>query len=172
MVDAGLLLLRLALAAALLAHGEHNLSRWFGWRGSRRAAALVDPNASLPAAGHPHSVAGPMAGPAEVLAAVVLGLGLLTPFGAATVIGLAVVVCRRAYWRSGFAFEPEQQFLLGAAAVATVLAFTGPGRVSVDHALGLRPGGLVWGVVALAFGLVGAAAVVAGGDRLEDPHER
>ncbi len=171
MVDAGLLLLRLALAGALMAHGRHNLSRWFGWWGGRGVAAAAEPSASFDVPGHQRSTAGPMAGPAEVLAALVLALGVLTPTGAATVVGLAAVVCRRAYWRSGFSLEPEQRFLLCAAAVATVLAFTGPGGVSVDRALGLRPGGLVWGVVALAFGLVGAAAVVAGGDRLEDPSE-
>jgi len=92
---------------------------------------------------------------------------LLTPFGAAVGIGLAAVVCGRAHRRSGLSFAADERFLLCAALVAVVLAFTGPGALSVDGALGLEPQGLVWGVVALAFGLVGALAVLGGGDRLE-----
>ena len=169
-MDAALLLLRVALGSALIAHGRQTVSRWFG-RGDVRPAAAVPLEAGGAAVGEAPadaSRAGPMAGPAEIVAGVSVALGLLTPFGAAVGIGLAAVVCRRAHRHRGLSFGAEERFLLCAALVAAVLAFTGPGSLSVDGALGLHPRGLVWGVVALVFGLVGATAVLGGGDRMED----
>jgi hypothetical protein len=37
------------------------------------------------------------------------------------------------------------------------LAFTGPGALSVDHALGFSWSGEAWGLAALAAGLIGGA---------------
>jgi putative oxidoreductase len=170
LVDAGLLLLRLAVGLALVAHGRHTVTRWFGGGGGSPVAAASRPEAGLPAEGA--SATGPMAGPVELLAGSLLVVGLLTPFGAAVVVGLAAVVCQRAYPRSGPAFAAEQRFLLCAALGALTLAFAGPGALSLDGALGLKPRGPVWGLVTLAFGLVGATAVLGGGDHLEDPLER
>ena len=43
------------------------------------------------------------------------------------------------------------------AAAALVLAFTGPGPLSLDRALGISWSGDAWGVAALAGGLFGGA---------------
>jgi putative oxidoreductase len=175
-VGAGLLLLRLALGLTLMGHGQLNLSRWFGWlreRGAAASTALRVTPLFRAAAGHP-SGAGPLAGPAELVGGLLLTLGLLTPLAAAAVVGVAAVAGRRVYHRNGLAFlvaDHEQGLLLAAAALATALAFTGPGPLSVDRALGLERAGLVPGVVAVAFGLVGAAAVLGGDHRLQDPVE-
>ena len=45
--------------------------------------------------------------------------------------------------------------MLGAAALA--LAFTGPGAISVDQALGIARPSETWGLAALAAGLIGGA---------------
>ena len=111
-------------------------------------------------------------GLAEVAGGVLLLLGLLTPVGAALVVGVATVEGWRARASGGLLparGDHERLFLLGAAVVAVALAFAGAGRLSADHALELGAGGVVPGVLAVALGLVSAAAVLGGGERLEDP---
>jgi putative oxidoreductase len=49
----------------------------------------------------------------------------------------------------------EYTLVLGGAALA--LAFTGPGALSVDRALGISWSGETWGLAALAAGLIGGA---------------
>jgi putative oxidoreductase len=47
------------------------------------------------------------------------------------------------------------EYLLVLATAAVSLVFTGPGRFSVDGALGLGLAGTAWGIAALALGLAG-----------------
>ena len=47
------------------------------------------------------------------------------------------------------------------AVVAVALAVLGPGRWSLDHALGLDLAGLGWGLIALVGGLVAAGGLLA-----------
>ena len=49
----------------------------------------------------------------------------------------------------------EYTLVLGGAALA--LAFTGPGALSLDQALGISWSGVTWGLGALAAGLIGGA---------------
>ena len=174
--DVGLLVVRLVLAVTLMGHGQLNVFRWYGDLRRRRGAPPA--GASAPTAppardgGHHPPGIGPLIGPAELAAAVLLTLGALTPVGAALVVGVAAVAGRRAYRRAGVGFlvgDHEHGFLVAAAVVSTVVAVTGPGAVSLDRAVGIERSGPVPGVVALAFGLVGAAAVLGGEGRLEDP---
>ena len=174
MADVGLLVVRLVLGVTLMGHGQLNVFRWYGHLRRSRAAGAGGPEpAPLGGAGahHPPGI-GPLVGPAEVVAALLLTVGALTPVGAALVVGVAAVAGRRAYRRAGVGFlvgDHEHGFLVVAAVVATVLAATGPGSVSLDRAMGLERAGLGPAVVAVAFGLVGAAAVLGGESRLEDP---
>lgn len=128
--------------------------------------------ASLVAHGRSRSAGSALVGLAEVAAAVLLVLGLVTPVGAAVVAGVAVVEWWRARSSGGLLAardDHERLFLLAAAVVAVALAFVGAGRLSADHVLELGEGGVVPGVLAVALGLVSAAAVLGGGERLEDP---
>lgn len=140
--DLAMLVVRAALGVSLLAHGR------------RRSAGSA------------------LGGRAEMAGGALLLLGLVTPVGAAVVVGVAAVEGWRARWSEGGPQSRGERLLVGVtAAAAAGLAFSGPGRLSVDHALNIDGDGVVPGVVALALGLVSAAAVVGGRARIEDPLE-
>ena len=100
----------------------------------------------------------------EVAAGLSLVLGLLTAAGAAAVVATMLVALVANHRRNGFfIFRPGEgyEYVLMIAVVATAIAALGPGRVSLDHALGVDLDG--WGGLALAvLGGAGAAAVVLG----------
>ncbi|HEX2064360.1 MAG TPA: DoxX family membrane protein [Acidimicrobiales bacterium] len=156
MVSVVLLVVRLAVGVALAVLGA---SRLFGRpvpRPPRRPPSL-----------------GPLMPVAQVTGGILLALGLLTPVAAAVLVGMTGVVVWRQRSLPGAPIpldDPERLAVTVAGPVGLVVAFTGAGRLSVDHALGFADGGVVRGMVSLALGLVGATAVVGGRDRLTDPH--
>lgn len=69
-----------------------------------------------------------------------LTLGFLTPLGCAAIIGVMLNAIVSVHWPKGiWATNGGFEFPLTLAIVAAGIAFTGPGRVSVDRALGLTP---------------------------------
>jgi putative oxidoreductase len=152
-VNLGLLLLRLLLAALLFGHGTQKLFGWFGGAGRAGTAAVFDRWGFVPAR---RMVL--VAGAAELAGAASVAAGLLTPGGCAVVVGTmavaAVATAPNGFWAQQGGCEVP--FWYGA--VAVVLAFTGPGAWSLDHALGLNQlGGYAWGFAALALALATAA---------------
>ena len=98
------------------------------------------------------------AGLAEALGGLFLAAGFLTPAAAAAVVAVMLVAAVSAHLKAGFFAHSggyEYTLVLGAAAVT--LAFTGPGALSLDHALGISWSGETWGLFALVAGLVGGA---------------
>ncbi|MFE9093317.1 DoxX family protein [Streptomyces sp. NPDC007264] len=149
----GLLLLRLLLAALLCGHGTQKLFGWFGGGGPTGTAPVFEQWGFVP--GRRMVLA---AGAAELAGAASLAAGLLTPGGCAVVVG-TMTVAAVASSPNGFWAQKggcEVPFWYGA--VAAVLAFTGPGGWSLDHAAGLDGlDGYGWGSGALALGLAAAA---------------
>ncbi|MFD1659552.1 DoxX family protein [Streptomyces caeni] len=149
----GLLLLRLLLAALLCGHGTQKLFGWFGGAGPDGTAVVFERWGFVP--GRRMVL---VAGAAEVTGAASVAAGLLTPGGCAVVVG-TMTVAAVASSPNGFWAQQggcEVPFWYGA--VAAVLAFTGPGGWSLDHAAGLDGlDGYGWGSGALALGLAAAA---------------
>jgi putative oxidoreductase len=84
-----------------------------------------------------------------------LALGFLTPIGCAAVIGVMLNAVVSVHWPKGiWATNGGFEYPLTLAVVAAGIAFTGPGRFSVDHALGLELYGIAWGLAAVGVGLV------------------
>ena len=99
-----------------------------------------------------------MAGLAETAGGLLLALGAATPLASAVVVGVMLVAIVSAHLKNGFFAQSggyEYTLLLGGAALA--LAFTGPGALSLDQALGISRSGEAWGLAALAAGLIGGA---------------
>lgn len=97
----------------------------------------------------------------EMLTGVMLALGLLTPFAAAGMIGVMVVAGWAVHRGHGFFIVGngwEYTFMVGL--MALVIAGLGPGRWSLDWALGLVDdlSGWVGLVIAAGLGLAGGAA--------------
>lgn len=106
-----------------------------------------------------------LAGGSEFIGGLLLAAGLFTPLAAAMVVGV-MVVAGATHAEKGFFITRggyEYTFVLGA--VAAGVAFTGPGLLSLDAALGIEVNGLVPGFVALAIGLGGGALQLALRDR-------
>jgi putative oxidoreductase len=111
-----------------------------------------------------------VAGAAETLAGLLLVLGLFTPFACVAIVAvmtnaILAVHAPRGFWNANGGVE----FPLALAVVATALAFTGPGRISLDHALGIVLKGTLTGVLVLLAGiLAGVAVFVLGRYRREE----
>ncbi len=103
-----------------------------------------------------------LTGITETGAGIGLATGALTPLAGAGLIGVVATAGRIAHagqgpWITGGGWE----YVLTLGAVGAGLAFTGPGKYSVDHALGLELSGVRWGLGALGLGLGAAALALA-----------
>src|SRR5947207_650230 len=153
----GLLLLRVVIGGTVFAHGAQKLFGWFGGHGLRGTAGFF----------------GSMGWRLPLLMAFLAGLGetsglafafgLLTPLAA---LGIATVMLNAIFavhWRNGF-FNGDGgvEFPLALGTVAIAVAATGPGRFSIDNAIGWADNisGLWWGVgVAIAAAAISAVTL-------------
>lgn len=105
-----------------------------------------------------------LASSVEMLAGTLLALGLLTPFAAAGMIGVMVVAAWTVHRGNGFFIVAEgweYTFIVGL--MALLVAGLGPGRWSLDWALGIVDdlNGWVGLTIALVLGIGGGAAQLA-----------
>jgi putative oxidoreductase len=152
-VSYGLLLLRVVLGGTLFAHGAQKLFGWFGGHGREGTAGFFGSlgfrNAALMAV---------MAGLAET-GGLLLALGFLTPLAAFGIVVTMIVAVATVHWTKGFfAANGGYEFNLLILASAVALAATGPGRFSIDNAIGWADNisGLVWGAIVLGAAVVAA----------------
>ena len=155
-MDTGLLILRLLAGLLLGGHATQKLFGWYGGAGLARTGALFEQW------GHrPGPAMAALAGLCELTGGTLLALGLLVPLAAAIVAGTMVVACvalaGNGVWAAKGGFELPFVY----AVVAVALAFTGAGRWSLDHALGLEPHGTGWGLAALGLAPVSSGAALA-----------
>jgi putative oxidoreductase len=149
----GLLILRLVVGLGLAAHGAQKLLGWFGGYGLSGTGQFLEQLGFRP--GRIHAV---QAGMAELGGGLFLAAGLLTPAAAAAVVAVMVVAAVSVHVKKGFfAHDGGYEYTLVLAGAALALAFTGPGDISLDQALGISWSGETWGLGALAAGLIGAA---------------
>jgi putative oxidoreductase len=152
-MSSGLLLLRIAVGSIMAAHGAQKL---FGWWGGPGISGTVGMCSSL-AYRAPFLMACALA-VAEFGGGLSLAIGFLTPLGALAVTVVMLNAIYVIHWPKGF-FNGNggYEFNLLIAASAVALAAIGPGRFSIDHAIGWDDSvsGVWWGV-----GVAGAAILV------------
>jgi putative oxidoreductase len=156
-MSVGLLILRLVVGLTLAAHGAQKLLGWFGGYGIAGTGQFLEQLGFRP--GRFHAA---QAGIVEVVGGLFLAVGLLTPAAAAAVVAVMLVAGVSVHLKGGFFLQGggyEYTMVLGAAALA--LAFTGPGPISLDRALGISWSGETWGLGALAAGVIGGAVPLA-----------
>lgn len=155
-LDIGIAGLRLVVGALVVGHGLGNLFGWFGGFGLDGTGAIFERLGLRPG----RALAG-VAGVVELGAGALLVAGLATPLAGAALVGLMVTTIRTAHRGKGpWYFNGGWEYNLTLLTVGAALAFTGPGDLSVDHALDLRPGTTGWGVAALVVGLVSGVAAL------------
>ncbi len=153
-MDLGLLILRLVVGGLMIGHGTQKLFGWFGGNGLRRTAGFLQSMGYRP--GTPMAV---IHGTAEAGGGLLLAAGFLTPLGAAAIGGVLFTAIVSVHWSSGVWNENGGlEFPLVLATSALTLAFVGPGRLSVDSALGIDLAGMAWGLAALGLAVVASAA--------------
>ncbi|GGW39624.1 RpiR family transcriptional regulator [Streptomyces lucensis JCM 4490] len=154
----GLLLLRLGTGGVLAAHGAQKLFGWFGGHGLEGTGQFMESVGYAPG-----KASATAAGLAEAGGGVLLAMGLATPAAGAAAAG-AMAGASAVHMPNGFFAQEggyEHAASLGLAAAG--LAITGPGRLSLDHAMGhvLDRG---W-MVPTALGVTAAATAVVVGLR-------
>ncbi|MEU8901011.1 DoxX family protein [Nocardia sp. NPDC048505] len=153
----GLLIARVVFGGLMLVHGVQKLFGWFDGPG------LEANNAGFEAMGYnPGALFGTLAALSEVAGGLLLLLGLATPLAAAIVIG-TMINAINATWANGMfgavgaqGWQPGYELALLFAAAGAALAFTGPGRYSLDHGRPWQRQGVVIGAGAVAVGVVAA----------------
>jgi putative oxidoreductase len=138
-LDLGLLALRAGIGATLFTHGTQKLLGWFGGSGLSATAAGFEGMGFRP--GRQNALAAGIAAAANV----------------GTMIGAASVHQPNGFFNQNGGVEYPA--LLGLAAGA--LALTGPGKYSLDHALGNRLNRNWHATLGLSAAVAGAAFVVA-----------
>lgn len=130
--DVGLLALRVGVGGALAAHGAQKLFGWFGGYGPAGTGQWME-SLGFKGSGKVNAV---LAGLGEFGGGSLLALGLATGPAGAAVAG-TMTVAGSTHTPNGF-FSTSGGYELPATfgLVGVALALAGPGRFSVDHALG------------------------------------
>jgi putative oxidoreductase len=151
--DIGLLALRVGVGGALAAHGSQKLFAWFGGYGPDGTGQFMD-SLGFVGGGKRNAI---LAGLGEFGGGTLLALGLATGPAGAAVAGTMTVAgsthVPNGFFASAGGYELPATFGL----VGTTLALMGPGRFSLDHAMGHKLNRRWMAVVGLA-STIGSAA--------------
>jgi putative oxidoreductase len=146
------LILRLVIGLLLAGHGAQKLFGWFGGDGLRGTAGWL---ASLGLRPAPFWAL--MAGLSEVGGGILLALGLLTPLGSLGIMASMLMATIKVHWANGLWVDNGGMELpLTNIAAVIAVALTGPGRLSLDAALGIAlpaPATLILGSILVLAGV-------------------
>jgi putative oxidoreductase len=166
-VDVGLLILRVGFAALLFGHSTQKLFGWFRGGGPAGHGAVFHTWGFRP--GPALAV---VAGVCELVGVASIGFGFLTVGGCAVVLGTMIVAASPNAHNGLWAHLGGNEVPVVYGFLAVVIAFTGPGRFSLDHALGLTAlSGIGWSVAAILVGVVAAIPMLLRRRAALRPHE-
>jgi putative oxidoreductase len=156
--DLGLLLIRVVLGLIFAAHGAQKLFGWFGGYGLAGTGGFLESLGFRP--GKMYATA---AGLSEFTGGLLFALGFLGPVGSALMLSVMIVAMITVHRKNPFFVSTNGiEHPLVFATVAVGIALTGPGRYSLDQALGdyrlLTP---TVTLIVLALGVIGAFANLA-----------
>jgi putative oxidoreductase len=147
----GLLLLRVVVGATMFSHGAQKLFGWFGGAGPRGTAGFFGQLGYRAPV-----VMAIFAGLAES-SGILFALGFLTPLASLAIAVVMLNAIITVHWPKFFNANGGLEFPLALLTTAVAVAAIGPGRFSIDRAIGWDDNisGLWWGV-----GVLGAALVI------------
>ena len=129
--DLGLLTLRLGLGGTLFAHGAQKLFGWFGGHGIEGTTGAMTAMGFQPA-----RTSAVLAGLGEAAGGALLATGLATPVGGAAVTS-TMIAAGAVHGKGGFfATEGGYEYTAVLGLAGAALSVAGPGRYSLDRALG------------------------------------
>ncbi len=145
----GILLLRVVVGLAFVGHGTQKLFGWFGGYGPKGTGGFFAQQ------GYRFGVLMAVAaGLCEAGGGTLLALGFFTPLAGALLAIVMLNAIASVTFKKGFMLGSELE--LAYLTIAVSLAATGPGRFSIDRAIGWDDNisGVWWGVAALGAALV------------------
>jgi putative oxidoreductase len=150
-------LARITIGLLFVGHGTQKLFGWFGGGGPEGTGQFFEQVGLKP--GRRHALA---AGAAEAGGGLAFALGAATPAGAAAISGSMITAIKTVHWEKGI-WTAAGGYEYNLVLLAGVFSLTenGPGRWSIDGALGRARWGTSWALAALAAGAAGSAAVLA-----------
>jgi putative oxidoreductase len=160
-MSVGRLTARVVIGGLVIGHGTQKLFGWFGGPGRAGTEAMMESLDLRP--GKVHALA---AGLTETVSGALLAAGLATPAAAAGITGVMTTAIAKVHWPNGpWVAKGGWEYNVVLIAAVTALADTGPGDLSLDHALGVERRGWQWALAALASGVGAAALTMAAGGR-------
>ncbi len=152
------LILRVALGGLMAGHGAQKLFGSFGGPGMEGTSGFMEMLGLTP--GRPW---GTMAALSELGGGTLTALGLLHPLGPLGIIGSMSIATTKAHWdKPIWVTEGGAELPVTNIAVATALMLNGPGKYSLDRALGIRlpgwvaPLGLIGVLISVYYAGLGA----------------
>jgi putative oxidoreductase len=145
----GVLLVRLVIGVAFVGHGTQKLFGWFGGYGPKGTGGFFASQGYR--AGVLMAVA---AGLSEAGGGTLLALGFATPLAGALLAIVMINAIGSVTFKKGFMLGSELE--IAYLTIAVSLAAIGPGRFSLDRAIGWEDNisGLWWGIAVLGAALV------------------
>ena len=166
-MNIGLLVLRIVVGVLFAGHGAQKLFAWFGGHGLAGTGGFFESVGLGP--GRATAI---MAGLSELAGGLLFALGLVTPLAAALMSAVMFVAIASVHWRQGlWVTDGGVEYPLVLVAVAFAVTAVGPGRYSLDHALGIDGAGLGWALAALAAALLGAVFALGVGRAFAHRHQ-
>jgi len=155
-MNVALLLIRVIVGVLLAGHGAQKLFGWFGGYG------LVGTGGFFESIGYkPGKLMAFLGGLGEAGGGLLLALGLFTPLAAAAAIAVMLNAIVSVHWGKGaWATNGGWELPLAYASVAAAAACAGPGRYSLDRALGWTLSGTDWGTAAVVAAAIAAAVTL------------
>lgn len=160
-MSVGRLAARVLIGGLFVGHGTQKLYGWFGGPGRAGTEGMMESLQMRPA--KVHALA---AGATEAVGGALLVAGLATPAAAAALTGVMTTAIKKVHLANGpWAANGGWEYNAVLIAAVVALAETGPGELSLDHALGTERSGSGWALGALATGVAAAALTMAAGSR-------
>ncbi|MEA2419540.1 MAG: putative oxidoreductase [Thermoleophilaceae bacterium] len=158
-MNAGRLIARLTIGGLFVGHGTQKLFGWFDGPGPDGTAQMMDKLELRPP--RRHALA---AGLSETAGGALLALGALTPLAAALLSGTMFTAIRKVHLKNGlWVTQSGYEYNLALIAALAAVVDCGPGRPSVDQALGIYRSGSGWALASVAAGAAGSAIVIESG---------
>jgi putative oxidoreductase len=148
----GILLLRLVVGVAFVGHGTQKLFGWFGGYGPQGTGGFFASKGYRAAV-----LMAVAAGLAEAGGGTLLALGFATPLAAVLLATVMINAIASVTFKKAFMLGSELELIY--LTIAVSLAAIGPGRFSIDRAIGWDDNisGVWWGVAALGVALVASS---------------
>lgn len=143
---------RVLIGGLFVGHGTQKLKGWFGGPGIDGLAAGMEAMGMHPPRRNAYA-----AGLSETVGGALLAAGLFTPLASASLTGTMLVAIEKAHRSSG-PWNTSGGWEYNAVLIAAVLAIAedGPGKLSLDHLLGIEKQGVGYAIAAAALGAAAA----------------